>query len=76
MVAVSGSNSLIGMCEGVFPDYRAKTQEEIEEERNNAFVAITRAKRWLFITYPINRIMPWGDLRAQQKSRFIAEIQN
>lgn len=32
---------LIGMCEGVFPDYRAKTDKELDEERNNAFVAVT-----------------------------------
>ena len=65
---------LIGMCEGVFPDYRAKTKKEIEEERNNAFVAVTRAKRWLFISYPRQRVMPWGDSRSQQQSRFITEI--
>lgn len=67
---------LIGMCEGVFPDYRAKTKKEIEEERNSAFVAVTRAKRWLYITYPRQRVMPWGDSRFQQQSRFITEIQD
>jgi DNA helicase-2/ATP-dependent DNA helicase PcrA len=36
---------IIGMCEGVFPDYRAKTVQEIEEEKNSAFVAVTRARR-------------------------------
>jgi len=66
---------LIGMCEGVFPDYRAQTQTEINEERNNAFVAVTRAKRWLYITHPEKRKMPWGDTRPQQQSRFITEIQ-
>lgn len=66
---------LIGMCEGVFPDYRAKLRKEIDEERNNAFVAVTRAKRWLYISYPKRRLMPWGDLRLQQKSRFIADIE-
>ncbi|OAT54506.1 ATP-dependent helicase [Providencia heimbachae] len=67
---------LIGMCEGVFPDYRAKTNPALEEERNNAFVAITRAKRWLFISYPKQRKMPWGDNKHQQKSRFITEIES
>ncbi|SDF93474.1 DNA helicase-2 / ATP-dependent DNA helicase PcrA [Methanolobus vulcani] len=66
---------LMGMCDGVFPDYRANTQREIEEERNNAFVAITRAKRWLYITYPKKRVMPWGDERLQRPSRFLVEIQ-
>lgn len=67
---------LMGMCEGVFPDYRAKSKLEMEEERNNAFVAVTRAKRWLFITYPKNRMMPWGDSKRQNKSQFLNDIQN
>lgn len=66
---------IIGMCEGVFPDYRAKTEDDINEERNSAFVAVTRAKRWLYISYPKRRTMPWGDVRAQSPSRFIREIQ-
>jgi DNA helicase-2/ATP-dependent DNA helicase PcrA len=66
---------IIGMCEGVFPDYRAKTKDEINEERNSAFVAVTRAKRWLYISYPQRRTMPWGDVRGQVQSRFIGEIQ-
>ncbi|MFW6713728.1 3'-5' exonuclease, partial [Acinetobacter pittii] len=67
---------LIGMCEGVFPDYRAITEKQIDEERNNAFVAITRAKRWLYISYPKQRIMPWGDTRFQKKSRFMIEMES
>ena len=66
---------LIGMCEGVFPDYRARTDKELDEERNNAFVAVTRAKRWLYVSYPKQRMMPWGDLRPQQRSRFIDAIE-
>jgi DNA helicase-2/ATP-dependent DNA helicase PcrA len=65
---------LIGMVEGVFPDYRAKTAQEIEEEKNSAFVAVTRAKRWLYITYPQKRTMPWGDIKFQSPSRFIREL--
>ncbi|MCX8490595.1 MAG: ATP-dependent helicase [Cyclobacteriaceae bacterium] len=67
---------LMGMCEGVFPDYRAKTNKEIDEERNSAFVAVTRAKRWLYISYPKQRVMPWGDARFQHQSQFITEIQS
>lgn len=65
---------IMTMCEGVFPDYRARCEDEIDEERKNAFVAVTRAKRWLYITYPEKRTMPWGDERAQVESRFIGEI--
>ena len=65
---------LIGMVEGVFPDYRAKTAQEIEEEKNSAFVAVTRTKRWLYITYPQKRTMPWGDIKFQSPSRFIRDL--
>ncbi len=59
---------LIGMCEGVFPDYRAKTTEKLDEECNSAFVAVTRAKRWLYITYPKKRVMPW-EIQNYSKNR-------
>ena len=67
---------LIGMCEGIFPDYRANSEKEIDEERNNAFVAVTRAKRWLYISYPKQRVMPWGDSRFQRKSRFMTQMES
>jgi DNA helicase-2/ATP-dependent DNA helicase PcrA len=64
---------LIGMAEGIFPDYRAKGRS-LEEERRSAFVAVTRSKRLLYITYPKTKIMPWGDTKRQQPSRYLAEI--
>lgn len=67
---------LMSMCEGVFPDYRAKTTADIDEERNSAFVAITRAKRQLYISYPRQRTMPWGGVKGQDVSRFIDEIRS
>ena len=48
---------------------------DIEEERNSAFVAVTRAKRWIYITYPRLRKMPWGDSKVQQPSRFVREME-
>ncbi|HAW3457545.1 TPA: ATP-dependent helicase [Escherichia coli] len=66
---------LIGMCEGVFPDYRAKSKVELDEERNNAFVAITRSRRWIFVTYPEKRMMPWGDYKYHPASRFFLDMQ-
>jgi DNA helicase-2/ATP-dependent DNA helicase PcrA len=64
---------LIGMTEGTFPDYRAKGNA-LEEESRSAFVAVTRSKRLLYLTYPEKRIMPWGDIKRQQPSRYIREI--
>src|SRR5690606_14267406 len=56
---------LIGMDDGTFPDYRAveKGGEELQQEKNNTYVAFTRAKRFLYVTYPKKRLMPWGDLK-------------
>lgn len=63
-----------GMAEGVFPDYRANGKKEQEEESRNAFVAVTRSKRLLYLTWPRMRMMPWGDRRLQQPSRFLSAI--
>ena len=66
---------LMGMCEGTFPDYRSQNKREIDEERNKAFVAVTRSRRWIFISYPQLKMMPWGTQKFQMPSRFIAEMQ-
>lgn len=65
---------VVGMAEGVFPDYRAKTRKEQEEESRNAFVAVTRSKRLLYLTWPRTRQMPWGDWRNQSPSRFLSSV--
>lgn len=65
---------IMGMCEGVFPDYRAVRSggKAIDEEKHNAFVAVTRSKRLLYITYPRMKRMPWGDTKSQKPSRYIS----
>ena len=65
---------VIGMCEGTFPDYRAKREPEMAEERRNAFVAVTRSRRLLYLTFPAEKIMPWGDTRHQSPSQFLTTI--
>lgn len=61
-----------GMAEGVFPDYRAVGKaKEMAEEARNAFVAVTRSKRLLYLSYPRLRRMPWGDTKLQQPSRYL-----
>ena len=67
---------IVGMCEGVFPDYRAQTVKELEEELNNAFVAVTRSRRWIYISYPERRMMPWGDTKFQRPSRFLKMMED
>jgi len=63
---------IAGMVEGLFPDYRATGAKEKAEERRNAFVAATRSKRLLYLSYPATRVMPWGDVRRQLPSSFLA----
>lgn len=67
---------VVGMADGVFPDYRAKTRKEQDEEARNAFVAVTRSKRLLYLTWPTTRLMPWGDRRSQNPSRFLSAARN
>ncbi len=68
---------LMGMCDGVFPDYRTiSSPKNLEEEKNSAFVAITRSRRWLYITYPEQRKMPWGGIKNHTPSRFITQSSN
>ncbi|MFC1926705.1 ATP-dependent helicase [Chloroflexota bacterium] len=64
---------VMGMAEGIFPDYRAKGLS-LQEEKRNAFVAITRSMRLLAMSYSQTRMMPWGNLRQQQPSRYLRDI--
>lgn len=64
---------IMGMMEGVFPDYRA-TGTALDEERRNLFVAVTRSKRLLCFTYSKSKLMPWGDTKMQRPSRFLKDI--
>ena len=61
---------LIGAGEGTFPDYRAVKSGNLLEEQNSAYVAITRAKREIFISYPKAKQVPWGEIQQKQSSLF------
>jgi DNA helicase-2/ATP-dependent DNA helicase PcrA len=67
---------LIGLDDGTFPDFRAvnKGGDELQQEKNNTYVAFTRAKRFLYVTYPKKRLMPWGDYKARTVSRFLKPL--
>lgn len=69
---------LIGMDDGTFPDYRATKQNgtAMTQEQNNLYVALTRAKRFLYVTWPRKRKMPWGDEKSREISRFLKPLQN
>ena len=64
---------LIGMEEGLFPSRMSLEEGGLEEERRLCYVAITRARKRLFITSCMNR-MTYGQNNRSMESRFIKEI--
>ncbi len=66
---------LVGMEEGIFPGNQSiyGGPEEIEEERRLAYVAITRAKKKLFVTNSYTRMI-FGSTNRNMPSRFVKEM--
>ncbi|MDP3792906.1 MAG: exodeoxyribonuclease V subunit gamma [bacterium] len=65
---------IIGMEEGLFPHSRTTyNPHELEEERRLCYVAVTRAKEHLILTYTKYRRI-FGSSSATLPSRFIGEI--
>jgi DNA helicase-2/ATP-dependent DNA helicase PcrA len=66
---------VIWLTDGMFPSTRSlDTREAIEEERRLFYVAITRARDELYLTYPHMRLNAgYGDM-FQRPSRFLREI--
>jgi len=66
-----GTVFVIGLAQGLFPSQRT---EEVEEERRLCYVALTRAKDQLYITWP-KQIETWGGRILETKqSQFLAEV--
>ncbi len=63
-----------GLEETLFPNAMSiNTREELEEERRLFYVAITRAKKKLWLTFANNRYR-FGQLQQNDPSRFLEEI--
>ena len=65
-----------GMEEGIFPHvagFGGEDAAKLEEERRLAYVAITRARKRLFLTYAATR-RTYGSTQANPRSRFVNEI--
>ena len=65
-----------GMEESIFPHIAGWTDDDpakLEEERRLAYVAITRARKRLFLTYAATR-RTYGSTQANPRSRFVNEI--
>jgi DNA helicase-2/ATP-dependent DNA helicase PcrA len=68
---------VIWLTDGMFPSSRSMDdRKDLEEERRLFYVAITRAKDELYLTYPHMRLTGgYGDV-FQRPSRFLKEIPN
>ena len=65
---------VIGMEDGIFPGDMAKyNEEDMEEERRLCYVAITRAKKELYLSSSRTRMI-FGQTRRNPPSAFLAEI--
>jgi len=64
---------IVGMEEGIFPSIHCASVFDYQEERRLAYVAMTRAKTLLHMTYSQNRMI-YGRLQSNKPSRFIDEI--
>ena len=67
---------VIMLCDGMFPSSRSiESTDGEEEERRLFYVAITRARDELYLSYPLIRMMQgYGGDAMQMPSRFIKEI--
>jgi DNA helicase-2/ATP-dependent DNA helicase PcrA len=63
-----------GLEEGLFP-LSSKDQDELEEERRLFYVAITRAKKKVYLSYAKQRYR-FGKISFQSPSRFLSEIES
>jgi DNA helicase-2/ATP-dependent DNA helicase PcrA len=71
---------IISLNQGIWPDYRAVNiarrgvKRELEEERRNCFVAITRTKKKLFVSYVEFKMTRSGNLQPVEPSQFLYEM--
>jgi DNA helicase-2/ATP-dependent DNA helicase PcrA len=65
---------LVGLEDGLFPHSRSLSDaSDIEEERRLAYVAMTRAERFLYITHAVKRRV-YGEELASEPSQFLNEM--
>src|SRR5687767_5107391 len=65
---------ICGLEDGLFPHSRSATDPaELEEERRLAYVAMTRAERFLYVTHAMKRRV-YGEELASEPSQFLNEM--
>ncbi|MFH1798190.1 MAG: ATP-dependent helicase [Candidatus Omnitrophota bacterium] len=66
---------VLGLCEGQFPHPKSfKEISEIEEERRLFYVAVTRAKKYLYLMHPLTRFDYQKGTVIARRSRFLEEL--
>lgn len=66
---------VIMLCDGLFPSERSlANQAGEEEERRLFYVAVTRARHELYLSYPLIRTLGGYGEAIQSRSRFLGEI--
>jgi DNA helicase II / ATP-dependent DNA helicase PcrA len=58
--------------DGLIPISFAKLPAEIDEERRLAYVAITRARKYLLISWGASYLTVFGKVKTQSRSRFVS----
>ncbi len=66
---------VIGLADGRFPHSSAFPGEQWEEERRLLYVAATRARKHLFLTYPRELMSPDRRFKRVGMSPFVAELE-
>ena len=66
---------MVGMEEGILPHRRSLEEDgdEVSEERRLAYVGVTRAQEFLYLSLSLSR-MKWGKARETKPSRFLFEM--
>ncbi|MBN1198567.1 MAG: UvrD-helicase domain-containing protein, partial [Bacteroidales bacterium] len=65
---------LVGLEENLFPSIQSlNSRSDLEEERRLFYVALTRAQKYITLSYAENRYR-WGNLTLCEPSRFLSEI--
>lgn len=62
--------ALVGLTDGQLPDFRARTEGDVEAELRAFYVAVSRASRSLLLTYPRQRETKYGP-RLSASSPFL-----
>ncbi len=65
---------IIGLADGRFPHSKAEFGEQWEEERRLLYVAATRARKYLYLTYPRQLMTPDRQFKMTGISPFVSEL--